>query len=86
MGRPCEQLVFVGFCFLFCHLEFLWDWHAVKCIHSRDLIGFGQRRLVKGVFDEIIHGPLQVHHRLSDMDQFGRAFAHDLHTQNAAGF
>ena len=41
--------------------------HAVPGVEAGDLVGFGERRIVEGVLDEILDGALEVQHRLSDM-------------------
>ena len=60
--------------------------HSVAGIEASDLVGFGQRRIVEGVFDEILDGALEVKHGLADMDELGRAFADNVDTEQAAGF
>jgi hypothetical protein len=35
--------------------------------------GFGERRVVERVLDEIVDGAFQIQHGLADVNQFGRA-------------
>src|SRR6185369_15683961 len=59
--------------------------HAVPGIERGDLVGFGEGRVVEGVLDEVFEGSLQVDHRLTYVDQLGRALADDVGAEQAAG-
>src|SRR5262245_42338471 len=58
--------------------------HTVPGIEPGDLVGFGERRIVEGILDEIFDGALQVEHGLADVHEFGRAFADDVDAEEAA--
>ena len=59
--------------------------HPVAGIQACDLVGFGKCRIVERVFNEIFDRALQVQDRLADMDKLGRAFADNVHAEQAAG-
>jgi hypothetical protein len=60
--------------------------HAVVSVERGDLVGFGERRIVEGVLDEIVERAAEVEHGLADMDELGRAFADDMDAEQLAVF
>src|SRR3977135_3308111 len=59
--------------------------HPVPGIEPGDLVGFGQRRVIERVLDEIVDSAFEVEHRLADMDQLSRAFTENVHPKQPAG-
>src|SRR5690606_18062728 len=59
--------------------------HAVPGVEPGNLVGFRKRRIVEGVLDKVVHGSLEVEHRLADVDKLGCPFTDDMDAEQAAG-
>ena len=57
----------------------------IQPVKRRRFIALRQRRIVEDRIHEIIDGAAENHHRLADVQQFGRAFADDVNAQHLAG-
>src|SRR5437868_2528925 len=54
----------------------------IEAVERGGLVAFRQRGVVEDRGYEVVHGPLQRHHRLPDMQQLRRAFTDDMHSEN----
>src|SRR5262245_19593286 len=50
----------------------------IQSIQRRDLVGFGERRIVEHRVPEVLDRRARVHNRLSDMNELGRPLADDV--------
>ena len=50
---------------------------------ARDLVGFGECRVVENRVTEVLDRATVIDHCLADVHQLGRFFAEDLHRQQA---
>src|SRR5262245_6502889 len=53
----------------------------VQSVERRDLVGFGERRVIEHGVSEVLDSGAGVHNRLSYMDQFRRSFADDVESE-----
>src|SRR5579885_697215 len=58
----------------------------IQPVKRRRLVTFCERRIVEDRIHEIIHRALENEHRLPDVQQFGGAFADDMHAEQFPGF
>src|SRR6516165_9833461 len=59
--------------------------HAAQPIERRHLVALGQRGIVEYRVDEVVHGSVEGHDGLADVDQLAGALADDVHAQHLAG-
>src|SRR4051812_42966682 len=57
----------------------------VQPVERRRLVALGQRRVVEHRIDEVVDRSAERHHGLTDVNQFGRALADDVHAQHRLG-
>src|ERR1700733_11613513 len=57
----------------------------VQAVERGGLITLGQRRIVENGIHKVIHGPLQDHDRLADMQQLGCPFSDDVDAEDFPG-
>ena len=56
-------------------------WKVVKCSQRRNLVAFGQGRIVENVIDKIIQLAAMGHDRLANMNQLRCSFPDDMDTE-----
>jgi hypothetical protein len=61
------------------------DAEPVHPVKRRDLVAFGQCRVVEHGFDEVVDLAAERQYRLADVDQLARTFADDVNAEQLAG-